>query len=275
MHIGRRFKELRKQRNVTLSEAVGNECSVAALSKFENELSEISSETFIHLVNRLHIDWREFQSDKESAPFLPRYQQAVDQESPYQLLLLQYELVATHKDNPENNIAYCIVQLTLMRDYPATTTPNHLVKKQAVDYLIRVDHWNQEGFIMATLLVGLVPLSVVDLLIQYVLYQIESADTPQSKLDLANTFIADAALRESREGNIENAKKILLLSRQNTIPDLLVATHLKYVDCLIRQQAGDPHASGQLTQLRHFMNMINAGKIAKRWEKAAPDDPTF
>ncbi|MFT8844566.1 MAG: helix-turn-helix transcriptional regulator, partial [Schleiferilactobacillus harbinensis] len=58
--LGRQFKQLRRERRITLKEAAGAICSEATLSRFENGHSQLPADIFIALVERLHFDWRFF-----------------------------------------------------------------------------------------------------------------------------------------------------------------------------------------------------------------------
>lgn len=58
--LGKKYRTLRKQQDVTLKQAAAGICSVSNLSRWENGKIQLDFEVVIQLLNRIHIDTNEF-----------------------------------------------------------------------------------------------------------------------------------------------------------------------------------------------------------------------
>lgn len=65
---GQEFKKLRKTQGITLEQATKGICSIATLSRWENELHNIDFSTMMKLMERIHITSHEFMGWSEFAP---------------------------------------------------------------------------------------------------------------------------------------------------------------------------------------------------------------
>ena len=155
VELGRKFKQLRRERRITLKEASGTICSEATLSRFENGRSQLPADIFIALIDRLHFDWSFFalkRSEDNNEEFVYHLNAVIDQHSFLALYIFAQVILKNSQDRPAKNRAEAFVaHLQLHCLYPELISLDQDVLQAGIDYLVRMDHWNVIEYILASL----------------------------------------------------------------------------------------------------------------------------
>ena len=191
MTIGKQFKLMRKERKLTLKEAAGDILSVSSLSKFENGTSQLAADRFFLLLDRLNLDWDTFtqpQSDNKR-PFLHRYLVAVRHGDVQTLagILRQLPLANTNQR--------LLLHLTLHNLAPERFSILAREQMQAQTLLLKTAAWSLLLRLIALQLAAVIPLSDLAQLTHAFSVQVQSPNTPQDHLNLANRTFLTATLR--------------------------------------------------------------------------------
>ncbi|MFT8339426.1 helix-turn-helix domain-containing protein [Schleiferilactobacillus harbinensis] len=269
MRIGQHLQKLRIERRVTLAQAAGTDCSPSTLSRFENGRSQLPAEVFINIITRLHLDWAEFRPTPgtQQSALIGQYHQAVTSRSAYQLLTLREAL----QDNQHRPLLYrteyYIVELTLARDFPETLTASPQLIQTALDYLVKIDYWNDAAFTLASLLTPHVPITVLDNLARHAIYQSRDGQPSAEEVDRTTILLTDIALKKARRGDFHGAETTLTSCQLPAIPPLFTAMRHKFVAAFIRWRQGDEAGREQVQALLKLLETLDAGDVAARWRQ--------
>ena len=239
MTIGKQFKLMRKERKLTLKEAAGDILSVSSLSKFENDTSQLAADRFFLLLDRLNLDWGTFtqpQSDNKR-PFLHRYLVAVRHGDVQTLagILRQLPLANTNQR--------LLLHLTLHNLAPERFSILAREQMQAQTLLLKTAAWSLLLRLIALQLAAVVPLSDLAQLTHAFSVQVQSPNTPQDHLNLANRTFLTATLRYIDAGRRKEAQQTLAFIRQATVGDLGVEFQIACTKRLLMIDAPDRRVS--------------------------------
>ena len=234
MTIGKQFKLMRKERKLTLKEAAGDILSVSSLSKFENGTSQLAADRFFLL-----LDWDTFtqpQSDNKR-PFLHRYLVAVRHGDVQTLagILRQLPLANTNQR--------LLLHLTLHNLAPERFSILAREQMQAQTLLLKTAAWSLLLRLIALQLAAVVPLSDLAQLTHAFSVQVQSPNTPQDHLNLANRTFLTATLRYIDAGRRKEAQQTLAFIRQATVGDLGVEFQIACTKRLLMIDAPDRRVS--------------------------------
>lgn len=269
MRIGQHLQKLRIERRVTLAQAAGTDCSPSTLSRFENGRSQLPAEVFINIITRLHLDWAEFRPTPgtQQSALIGQYHQAVKNRSAYELLALRDSLQDDQRRPQLYRTEYYIVELTLASDFPATLTISTQLIQSALDYLVKIDYWNDAAFTLASLLTPHVPATVLESFAQHAIFQYQDHQPTIEEIDRTDNLLMDIALTKVLHGDLCGAKTTLASCQLPGIPPLFTAIRYKFVAAFIHWRQGDLGSGQQLQTLLTLLEMIKADDIAARWRK--------
>ena len=150
MHLGEKFKMLRKQRRLTLKNISKTTCSIACLSEFENGKSSIATDILLHLLFDMLVDPSEFfdYTQLSQNTFIENakidLQNAVSANNTEEILKYAYSFeqkyLSTH--SYIYHIIYMDLALlcnTISRD--SINENEELFIKELTDYFVSIEFW--------------------------------------------------------------------------------------------------------------------------------------
>lgn len=265
MTIGEQFKRLRKERRLTLKEAAGDIVSVSSLSKFENGTSQLAADRFFLLLDRLNLDWDAFMPSRSDAPlpFLHRYLVAAQHADVQALagILRQLPLANTNQR--------LLLHLTLHNHAPERFSVLARERKQAWSLLTHTTEWSLLLRLIALQLTGIIAMKDLEGLVKAFANQVQTPNTPQDHLNLANRAFLTASLRYIAAGQLDNAQETLGLIRQATVGDMGVEFQIACTKRLLMIYTPDKRIAvrgwQELAQLKALLNEVAAPDWTASW----------
>jgi hypothetical protein len=199
----------------------------------------LAADRFFLLLDRLNLDWDTFtqpQSDNKR-PFLHRYLVAVRHGDVQTLagILRQLPLANTNQR--------LLLHLTLHNLAPERFSILAREQMQAQTLLLKTAAWSLLLRLIALQLAAVVPLSDLAQLTHAFSVQVQSPNTPQDHLNLANRTFLTATLRYIDAGRRKEAQQTLAFIRQATVGDLGVEFQIACTKRLLMIDAPDRRVS--------------------------------
>ena len=147
-NLGEVFKELRKNRNVSLQEATGGEFTYSMLSKFERGEADLSSMKLITALDNIHSDLNEFMylvrgfSQKKALAFQENLWELYDREGIDSLHSLYEEMTQKYRSSGEKSYLLQMIRiksLLVFFDSEIRATDEELTF--LYDYFFTIDIW--------------------------------------------------------------------------------------------------------------------------------------
>ena len=147
-NLGEVFKELRKNRNVSLQEATGGEFTYSMLSKFERGEADLSSMKLITALDNIHSDLNEFMylvrgfSQKKVLAFQENLWELYDREGIDSLHSLYEEMTQKYRSSGEKSYLLQMIRiksLLVFFDSEIRATDEELTF--LYDYFFTIDIW--------------------------------------------------------------------------------------------------------------------------------------
>lgn len=272
--LGRQFKQLRRERRITLKEAAGAICSEATLSRFENGHSQLPADIFIALVERLHFDWRFFtvpDGAGNNDEFVYHLGAVIDRQSYLMLTAFVRATEQNIQDRPAKNRAEAFVaHLQLYCLYPDRTVLNQTVLQASIDYLFRMAHWNVIEYLLAQLTVrvcgrpGAERLSVIRSIVDHIFVEADNPNNSQQLVEQLQLVLAEVAVVYRRVGRYDDARRVLTMVKNVTVPSLYLDAVMNALKFSVEASAGDASAKEKVTGIVNFLLTIQAGAVADK-----------
>jgi Rgg/GadR/MutR family transcriptional activator len=275
-NFGATFKYLRENRQVSLNALADEVVSKGALSKFENNVTDLSTQRFFHILAKINVDPAEFMTvlNHFTPAHLDQLQGQMQQFAVGGNIPAMKELIATEKQtweatgNQFSQLNYLMCQCML-----ASVTGQQIAKKISlrplIDYLFRCETWGYYELLLYGNAISQLSLAMIDqfskiLLTKVAMYNPTSGIYETAIITLINTV--DIFL--SHGAQTRAAQTLAILERQNLYePMMLERILIKFYRGILQvqdgqQKSGNDLIQGSLTALR-FSNCTHFAEAAK------------
>lgn len=155
-NIGKLYKEVRKSRGITLSEATGGEFSLSMLSRFENGQAEMSVQKLLKCLDNIYLDIDEFNlliREFEPSDFTKLQQEIhhlfnpFDQTSLESLAQEELDKIKLDKRKQFHKLNHILIKARIK-----SANPDYFISEELIDYLkaylFSMDRWGNYELIL-------------------------------------------------------------------------------------------------------------------------------
>lgn len=225
--LGEKYRELRKEQGVTLSNAAQNICSVSNLSRWETGKIELDFQIVVELLNRIHIETEEFLGYTKFivTDHIPEdVMKAYDTENTDEMKILIDKY--TNQYHHDKNIYNLYLSLILANQYQIIKKKNLLSLKDQIhifNYLSKTTLWsyfNLSFFGNSVFLIDSKKIFAIGMII------IDNFNFKDDEGDISGLITAlgtlgDATIALILEKDINHAKNLLTALKKISIPKYL------------------------------------------------------
>lgn len=231
---GQEFKKLRKTQGITLKQATKGICSVATLSRWENELHNIDFSTAMKLMNQIHITSHEFMgwSDFAPEPYVDKeVWQALDSDDiPFIKRVTKKQLEQYHQSKNKFDL---YIAASLCNVLYAIERKNYLPEadqKRLASNFSKVKIWSEYYLSLFGSCVFLLQPKMVYGLSMNVIHDINHIKKANTTYDLqvAMGSLGDAAIKLILSHDLPHAEKLLQALQQIDLPQYMTFFSLTF-----------------------------------------------
>lgn len=225
---GQEFKKLRKTQGITLEQATKGICSIATLSRWENELHNIDFPTVMKLMDRIHITSHEFMgwSDFAPKPYVDEeVWQALDSDNvPFIKRVTKKQLEQYHQSKDKFDL---YIAASLCNVLYALENKNYLPEadqKRLASNFSKVKVWSEYYLSLFGSCVFLLQPKMVYGLSMNIIHDIEHIRQANTTYDLqvAMGSLGDAVIKLILSHDLPYAKKLLAATQQIDLPQYMM-----------------------------------------------------
>lgn len=256
-NFGATFKQLRENRQVSLNSLADDVVSKGALSKFENNVTDLSTQRFFHILAKINVDPAEFMTvlNHFTPSHLAQLQGQMQEFAVAGNIPAMKKLTAAEKriwqttGDQFSQLNYLMCQCIL-----ADVTGQQLVKESdlrpLLDYLFRCETWGYYELLLYGNTMSQLSLATIDqfskiLLTKVAMYPPASGIYETAVITLLNTvdiFLGQGA-------NAKAAQVLTTLDRQKLYePMMLERVLIKFYRGILQVQAGQSETGNALIQ---------------------------
>lgn len=231
---GHEFKKLRKTQGITLEQATKGICSIATLSRWENELHNIDFSTAMKLMNRIHITSHEFMgwSDFAPEPYVDKeVWQALDSDDiPFIKRVTKKQLEQYHQSKDKFDL---YIAASLCNVLYAIERKNYLPEadqKRLANNFSKVKIWSEYYLSLFGSCVFLLQPKMVYGLSMNVIHDINHIKKANTTYDLqvAMGSLGDATIKLILSHDLPHAEKLLQALQQIDLPQYMTFFSLTF-----------------------------------------------
>lgn len=231
---GHEFKKLRKTQGITLEQATKGICSIATLSRWENELHNIDFSTAMKLMNRIHITSHEFMgwSDFAPEPYVDKeVWQALDSDDiPFIKRVTKKQLEQYHQSKNKFDL---YIAASLCNVLYAIERKNYLPEadqKRLASNFSKVKIWSEYYLSLFGSCVFLLQTKMVYGLSMNVVHDIDHIKKANTTYDLqvAMGSLGDATIKLILSHDLPHAEKLLQALQQIDLPQYMTFFSLTF-----------------------------------------------
>lgn len=231
---GQEFKKLRKTQGITLEQATKGICSIATLSRWENELHNIDFSTAMKLMNRIHITSHEFMgwSDFAPEPYVDKeVWQALDSDNiPFIKRVTKKQLEQYHQSKDKFDL---YIAASLCNVLYAIERKNYLPEadqKRLANNFSKVKIWSEYYLSLFGSCVFLLQPKMVYGLSMNVVHDIDHIKKANTTYDLqvAMGSLGDATIKLILSHDLPHAEKLLQALQQIDLPQYMTFFSLTF-----------------------------------------------
>ena len=210
---GSTFKRLRKQQHISLVSASKNICSLAALSRWENNKYDLSFSTVLQLLNRININPIEFiEMCKNNAPNrkINEIYTAYDNHHVFKLKSLVHSSFAYYNQTKKLDDLFTATNAANL--YYSLTKQNLLTaaaQYRLFNYLSNVEYWNEENILILSQSILLLEPNITYHLACHIICQMKNIQVITSHNYVLSMETILKIVSELIPTNIDLAKKLL------------------------------------------------------------------
>lgn len=231
--IGEIISELRINKGLSQAELAAGILSKAQLSKAENNLTTLSADKFIALLNKMNVDLAEFskmlEEDEHShwISLLKDITSSVVNNNVQQAKLVEQRALDYYTEQPTttNRLQLIMVSMMILQ---INNNPDYLLPQKSdinylTDYLFTVDEWTNFELLLYGNTMSVLPLEMVNQISRELIAHTDQAHQTFEDFQLVFALLYTTVILNLKNDNLKNANKIVHIMKSAKVDEQMLS----------------------------------------------------
>lgn len=273
-HFGEVVKIIRKSKNLSMKEVVGDKLSIAQLSRFERGESNMTVDNFYYIMQRMKVSLEEFitvynnYSSSEHIKFINKAATAYlnnDLRTLKELQLLEEEKLKKDSDDKFLKLDTILIKALIFTLDNQYTVPKKDID-YLVDYLFSVDEWGRYELVLFSNTTLIIPIKTLEMLALEIIKKTQFYSQIDENRKLVYVTVINVTSTCIFLGHLSTAMKFIHYLNRLNIPetDLYGRMFLKYLEALYSYKVGNKAKKMELEKIVSILEYLECSGTASK-----------